>query len=223
MEDKYHSKIEKKLAEYLTTLGYPKDSIVYEPSFLASDGIRSYRPDFAIVDPVKNERLAIIEVKGRQHKNTEHTYRQLTTYSKAIGKENIPLFLVTESEAPNSFFPLDLYVFSKQGELIASDFALFPTFPALRAEDSAERKTGIRKQKSETIQRFQAVSWSLAGGLLSLVIADFVCAHYDIELLTTERLALLGACVALVVIPFAQKFKGLGIEWEKAKQDEDRG
>ncbi|MCM8490992.1 hypothetical protein M7959_07750, partial [Enterobacter hormaechei subsp. xiangfangensis] len=29
--------------------------------------------------------------------------------------------------------------------------------------------------------------------------------------------ALLGACVALIVIPFAQKFKGLGIEWEKVK------
>ena len=57
---------------------------------------------------------------------------------------------------------------------------------------------------------------------MSVVIADFVCAQYEIELLTTERMALLGACVALVVIPFAQKFKGLGIEWEKAKRDEDR-
>jgi hypothetical protein len=33
-------------------------------------------------------------------------------------------------------------------------------------------------------------------------------------LLTTEIMALLGAAVALIVIPFAQKFKGLGIEWE---------
>lgn len=222
MEDRYHSELEKKFAEYLVALGYPKDSIIYEPSFVASDGKRTYRPDFAIIDPVKKERLAIIEIKERHLKDTESTYRQLVAYSKAIDKKHIPLFMVTESESPEGCFPFDLYVFGEEGELIQSDFALFPTFPALTAEESAERKTGIRKQKTETIERFQKVSWSLAILLLSVVIADFVCAQYEIELLTTERMALLGACVALVVIPFAQKFKGLGIEWEKAKRDENR-
>lgn len=222
MDEKYHSALEKNFAEYLVTLGYPKDSIVYEPAFLATDGKRSYRPDFAIVDPIKKERLAIIEIKGRHLKDTENTYRQLSAYSKAIEKERIPLFLVTESESPQGMFPFDLYVFNEEGALIKSDFALFPTFPALTADDSAERKTEIRKEKSETIESFQKVSWSLAGILLSVVIADFICAQYEIELLTTERMALLGACVALVVIPFAQKFKGLGIEWEKAKNEQDR-
>lgn len=222
MEEKYHSQLEKKFAEYLVTLGYPKDSIVYEPAFLATDGKRAYRPDFAIVDPIKKERLAIIEIKGRHLKDTENTYNQLAAYSKAIDKERIPLFLVTESESPEGFFPFDLYVFSEVGSLIKSDFALFPTFPALTADESAERKTGIRKEKTETIENFQKVSWSLAGILLLVVIADFICAQYEIELLTTERMALLGACVALVVIPFAQKFKGLGIEWEKAKNEQDR-
>lgn len=214
---RYHSELEKKFAEYLVTLGYPKDSIVYEPAFVSTDGRSTYRPDFAIVDPVKEERLAIIEVKGRKLQNTERSYNQLLAYSKAIDKERIPLFLVTASEAPESFFPFDLYVFSDEGTLIKSDFALFPTFPALSAEESVERKNGIRKRKNETIENFQLVSWCLAGVLLIVIIADFVCAQYDIELLTTERMALLGACVALVVIPFAQKFKGLGIEWEKAE------
>ncbi|WP_444904236.1 type I restriction enzyme HsdR N-terminal domain-containing protein [Microbulbifer sp. CnH-101-E] len=222
MEEKYHSKLEKSFAEYLVTLGYPKDSIVYEPAFLATDGKRAYRPDFAIVDPVKKERLAIIEIKGRHLKDTENTYRQLTAYSKAIEKERIPLFLVTESDSQQSLFPFDLYVFSEEGALIKSDFALFPTFPALTADESAERKIGIRKEKTETIESFQTVSWSLAGVLLSVVVADFIFAQYDMELLTMERMALLGACVALVVIPFAQKFKGLGIEWEKAKNEQDR-
>jgi hypothetical protein len=220
MEDRYHSQLEKKFAEYMVTLGYPKDSIVYEPSFVASEGKRTYRPDFAIIDPVKKERLAIIEIKGRHLKEAKHTYEQLTAYSKAIGNSNIPLFLVTDSESPDSFFPFDLYVFSDEGQLIQSDFALFPTFPALTADESAERKTSIRKNKNEAIESFQKVSWVLAGLLLVVVAADFICQQYQIKLLTTERMALLGASVALVVIPFAQKFKGLGIEWEKAKKDE---
>jgi hypothetical protein len=126
------------------------------------------------------------------------------------------LFLVTESESPDGFFPFDLYVFAGEGDLIKSDFALFPTFSGLTAEESAGRKTDLRKEKSETVENFQKISWSLACILLLVVIADFVCAQFDIELLTTERMALLGASVALVVIPFAQKFKGLGIEWEKS-------
>lgn len=222
MEDRYHSQLEKKFAEFMVTLGYPKDSIVYEPCFVAIKEKRTFRPDFAVIDPVQKERLAIIEIKGRHLKDSKNTYEQLTAYSKAIGNSNIPLFLVTDAESPDGLFPFDLYVFSDEGQLIQSDFALFPTFPALTADGSAERKTSIRKNKNEIINSFQKVSWVLAGLLLVIVIADFVCLQYQITLLTTERMALLGASVALVVIPFAQKFKGLGIEWEKAKTS-DRG
>ncbi len=214
--EEFHSQLEKKFSEYLVTLGYPKDSIIYEPSFISVDGKRKYRPDFLIVDPIKQERLAIIEIKGRHLLDAKRTYQQLDAYSKAIGNEKIPLFLVTESESPNGFFPFDLYVFSGEGTLIKSDFSLFPTFPGLTAEESAGRKTDLRKAKTETVESFQKISWSLAFILLLLVIADFTCAQFDIELLTTERMALLGASVALIVIPFAQKFKGLGIEWEKS-------
>jgi hypothetical protein len=45
----------------------------------------------------------------------------------------------------------------------------------------------------------------------------------DIVILNTERMAILGACVALIIIPFAQKFKGLGIEFEKATQSDQGG
>lgn len=49
MDKDYHSKIEKEFAGYLVTIGYPKDSIVYEPAFLAVDGRKKYRPDFLIL------------------------------------------------------------------------------------------------------------------------------------------------------------------------------
>ena len=220
MQKDYHSKIEKEFAEYLVTIGYPKDSIVYEPAFFAADGRRQYRPDFLIVDPIKKERLAIIEIKGSSQLNAESTYKQLRAYSKSVGEDNIPVFIVTPSS--NQVFPFDLYIFDIDGGLIPTDFALFPTFPALAAEDTAERKSGLRTEKVEAVESFQKVSWVLAFIVFTIVVADFICAQNEIVLLTTERMALIGAVVALIVIPFAQKFKGLGIEWEKATKG-DRG
>lgn len=213
MHKEYYSKIEKEFAEYLVTIGYPKDSIVYEPAFLAADGRRQYRPDFLIVDPIKKERLAIIEIKGSSQLNAESTYKQLKAYSKSVGEDNIPVFLVTPSN--NQIFPFDLYIFDINGGLIPTDFALFPTFPALTAEDAAERKSGLRTEKVDAVESFQKVSWLLAFIVFAIVVADFICAQNEIVLLTTERMALIGAVVALIVIPFSQKFKGLGIEWEK--------
>jgi hypothetical protein len=218
MQKEYHSQIEKEFAEYLVTLGYPRDSILYEPAFLASDGRWQYRPDFLIVDPVKKERLAIIEIKGSVQINAERTYNQLKAYSKSVSEDNIPVFLVTPSNNPVS--PFDLYIFDIDGGLIPTDFALFPTFRALTAEDAADRKNGLRTEKVDAVESFQKVSWLLAFIVFSIVVADFFCVQNEIVLLTTERMALIGAVVALIVFPFAQKFKGLGIEWEKATKDD---
>ena len=120
----------------------------------------------------------------------------------------------------DQIFPFDLYIFNIDGGLIPTDFALFPTFSALTAEDTAERKDELRTKKIQTTETFQAVSWLLAGFLFFIVIADFICAQFSVILITTERMALLGAVVALIIIPYAQKFKGLGIEWEKATKND---
>lgn len=216
------SKIERELSEYLIKIGYPKDSIVYEPAFPSKDGRRVYRPDFLIIDPITKERLALIEVKGLDRIDSESTYRQLLTYREAIGSDTIPLFMVTPSSSNDAIFPFDLYVFGENGDLIKSDFALFPTFPALSAEEVAERKSELREKKSEVTKSFEFVSRSLAGLLVAIVVSDFILAQCEITLLTTERMALLGASVALVVIPYAQKFKGLGIEWEKANKNDTK-
>lgn len=209
MDIKYHSEAEKKFSEHLLSLGYTKDSILYEPAFFANDGSRTYRPDFAIIDPEKKEYLAIIEIKADRLINNEEVLNQLKKYRHAIGNKKIPLFLVAVSSIPNNPLPFALYSLSEAGDLVKSDFNLFPTFRALTAEESAVRKNDIRQKKTETMDTFQRVSWFLAAVLFLIVIADI-----KFHFLTTERMALLGASVALIVIPFAQKFKGLGIEWE---------
>lgn len=217
MDIKNHSVAEKKFSEHLLSLGYSKDSILYEPAFFSNDGSRTYRPDFAIIDPQKKEYLAIIEIKSDRLTNSEKTLNQLKKYRQAIGNEKIPLFLVTVSSSPNSSSPFALYSLSDSGELIESDFNFFPTFLALTAEESAIKKNDIRQKKTEAMVSFQTTSWILATFLLFIVIMDII-----FNFLTTERLTLLGASVALIVIPFAQKFKGLGIEWEKAKSNDSK-
>lgn len=134
-----------------------------------------------------------------------------------MGSDKIPVFLVTPSQ--DQILPFDLYIFNVDGGLIPTDFSLFPTFLALTAGDTAERKDELRTEKTRTTETFQTVSWVLASILFAITIADFICAQYAVVLVTTERMALLGAVVALIVIPYAQKFKGLGIEWEKATKN----
>lgn len=38
MDNNYHSEAENKFSEYLLSLGYTKDSILYEPAFFSNDG-----------------------------------------------------------------------------------------------------------------------------------------------------------------------------------------
>jgi hypothetical protein len=222
MESSYHSKVERAFAEYLITIGYPKDSIIYEPAFLTKDGKR-WRPDFLIIDPAKNERLAIIEIKSSITSNQESIRNQLRAYSKSIGNDKIPVFLITPAIDGSSQYPFDFYIFNNDGELAKSELSLFPTFAALSAEETAERKDDLRTKKTKTSENFKYVCWALSFLLLIIAIADLIGSRYDMIIINTERMAILGACVALIIIPFAQKFKGLGIEFEKATQSDQGG
>lgn len=68
------------------------------------------------------------------------------------------------------------------------------------------------------------LSTLLAIFLFLLAVIDFLFAQYGITLFTTERMALVGGAVGLLILPYAQKFKGLGIEWERVistKEDKD--
>ena len=217
-EAQFHSRLEWEFADLLRQKGYPQNSIIFEPALRADGHEEVYRPDFLIIDPHKNERLAVVEVKGSLH-NIKRTRNQLRAYARAIGNEKIPIFLVSPSNEEQAAFPFQLHIFDDEENLRSVDFSFFPTFEALSAEETAERKSDIRNRRLETSNYFQRVSWSLAVFLLSLAAADFVCAQFGIILVTPERMALVGGAVALVVIPFAQKFKGLGIEWEKATRE----
>lgn len=215
-ERDFHSILESKFAAFLQERGYPDGSLIYEPRLKGSQG-KIYIPDFVIVDPSRNERLAIVEVKGRIPDRIKHVQEQIEHYKAAAGDSTLPAFLVTPSEDQESKCPFDLYVFNSENDLEKVDFGLFPAFSGLSSNQIAEQKQDIKEKKEQVTSSFQTTSHVTAFVLVSLLVADFLCSLKGVTLLTAERLTLLGGIVVIIVIPFAQKFKGLGIEWERAQ------
>jgi len=214
-EREFHSKLEADFAAYLKSLGYPDGSLIFEPSIKTAGKIR-YQPDFLIIDPSNNERLALIEVKGRILDRIESVKEQLKMYRTALGDPSLPVFLAIPSEEYVAEHPFDILKLRDDNEFEKVDLRLFPTFKSLSTNKAADKKKEITDKKEEVSTSFETISRWMAFALVGLVVADFICSFFSITLLTAERLTLLGGAVALVVIPYAQKFKGLGIEWEKA-------
>lgn len=219
MTTDYHSKTEQLFANFLQSeKGYPKDAIVYDSEWLSIDGKRKFRPDFILYEPNRKERLAIIEIKDAKIANGKNIYDQLNGFRQAIEKSNLPIYLVTPSYNSTDDNQMDLYTFDETGMIKKIDISLFPTFLALSSVDSVNRKDTLRVEGNATEKTFKIVSWSSATMLFVLTVADYILSTQGITLLTPERLTLIGAVIGLVIMPFIQKFKGLGIEWEREKQ-----
>ena len=116
-------------------------------------------------------------------------------------------------------YPFDVHALNNDNELQKFDLGLFPVFSALSFNQLAEKKQDLKQEEKEVVDSFKKISYITVSVLVVLLIADFICSLNNITLLTVERLTLLGGAVALVVIPFAQKFKGLGIEWERIQDN----
>lgn len=116
-------------------------------------------------------------------------------------------------------YPFDVHALNSDNELQKFDLGLFPVFSALSSNQLAEKKQDLKQEEKEVVDSFKKISYITVSVLVVLLIADFICSLNNITLLTVERLTLLGGAVALVVIPFAQKFKGLGIEWERIQDN----
>lgn len=220
-ERDFHSVLEQQFSAFLQERGYPDGSLIYEPRLKGPQG-KLYIPDFLIVDPTRNERLAIVEVKRQITGRIKGIQEQLEQYKKAAGDSTLPAFLVTPNDEPQSKYPFNLHIFNSKNQLEIVDFRLFPAFSALSSNQTAEKKQNLKQEKEQISNAFDLISHITAFALVVLLIADFLCSLKGITLLTAERLALLGGAVVMVVIPFAQKFKGLGIEWERA-QDKSKG
>lgn len=206
--------IEQQFFQYLSELGFPKSSVVYEPVFQPIGDGRRYRPDFALLDPKTNEPLAIIEIKGRNDQDTlSRATKQVQQYIAALRDKGVRGFVVTPAQSGGGF---DFYTPGEDGKPKQVPSSSFLQFESLSSARIAEKKEMLAEEKKETTDQFLVVCFVAAAFSVAVAVADFVCSRYGITLLTTERMALVGAAIALVVIPYVQKFKGLGIEIDRA-------
>ena len=208
------SQLEQKFFQYLSELGFPKSSVIYEPVFQPIGDGRRYRPDFALLDPKTNEPLAIIEITGLNDPSTiSRATEQVRRYITALRDKAVRGFVVTPAQSGVGF---DFYTPGEDGEPKQVPSSSCLQFESLSSARMAEKKEILAEEKKETTDQFHVVCYSASAFAVAVATADFVCSLYGITLLTTERIALVGGSIAIVVIPYVQKFKGLGIEIDRA-------
>jgi hypothetical protein len=214
------SQIEQQFFQLLSELGFPKSSVVYEPVFQPIGSDRRYRPDFALLDPKTSEPLAIIEIKGRNDPETlSRATQQVQQYMAALRDKAVRGFVVTPAQSGGGF---DFYTPGEDGKPKQVPSSSFLQLESLSSARIAEKKEMLVEEKKGTTDQFVVVCCGAAAFAVAVASTDFICSRYGITLLTVERMALVGTAIALVVIPYVQKFKGLGIEIDRAtKQAKD--
>ena len=206
------SQIEKRFYEYLIAQGFSSKAIVFEPALDGSTGRISYRPDFAILDVQSNEPIVLFEVKGRTDKiSIKQGLKQIQSYVLESKVRSLRFYFVTPGENDElfNFYTLDQDLSPR---LVPSSF-LLPD--SLLAASLSEKKGSLVVEKRKSVDHFKLLCFVAAFVSFCIAIADFICSQHGITILTTERLALLGVAVILLVIPYLQTFKALGIEIER--------
>jgi len=94
------------------------------------------------------------------------------------------------------------------------------TYDGRLALDSNQKQVVTGQQQTVTGQ-LKWICWALAGVCAALGLMDFF--WEDKSILNPSRLALIGVVIGLVILPFAQRLKLLGIEFERAGSNQQSG
>jgi len=209
-----HSDIERKLVEFLVNdKGVPRSNLLFDPTYTNSKNIPDIRPDIVVADELVSEPLAIFEVKKDLTEENKGKYTvQVQSYADIDKDRSIPVYLVTGSTNES----LRFYEFTEENELIeipASKVSAYKEFPRSRSTLRFNKVTA-------SIDNFKVMCFGLALVVLAAVCLDIYLTRVKkFELLTTNRMALILASAALMIIPFAQKIKVLGMEYERMRDE----
>ena len=182
------------------------------------------RIPFAIVDKGENEVLAVFEIENRLHgRPLDEEFLRLKRLTGAFRGLGVAVYLVVPAASPTVLEPFQFYRERRDGNPEEVPAILFPSFPSLLAGKGALMKEEIKRQQVGTKDEFRRLCCYLAILCLALIAFDLYGALSvgKVEVLTTQRIALLGAAIALVVTPYAQKIKALGFEYERATEKKD--
>ncbi|MCL2526799.1 MAG: hypothetical protein FWE42_00165 [Defluviitaleaceae bacterium] len=196
----------------LIDIGFPEESIAVEYEVAKGSMI-----DVAIIDRATSKLLLIFELKVASSSSMNMTVRrngeeQLRKHIAKLDNIEVPAFLIVMTESGLDVLPFESNDEGKRGLSPSIDLdALLPYITLLngsRASAINDKKKEIKK----TIDWFRVVCWVCAGALVVLVMFDIV---FDCINISATQLSLIGISIALVLIPFAQKLKVLGVEFER--------
>lgn len=197
------------LKKYLIEHGYPKNSIASE--FQIS---RNCRVDVAIIDKELNTPIQLFEIKSSN--NPSHIkvgIEQLQRDLSFLEKKDIPCFLVFPKSSQPYFEirRVDLSQTKTNETFMEEKNAKNPIildYEAQRLSRRVRKSEKLTEQREKIIDWFRVVCWIMA--FIILVIALL----YQLGILVIDAylLFLLSVIVALIVIPFVEKVKILGVE-----------
>jgi len=207
--------------QYLISKGYPENSITINPvlDYLG----RKYQPDFVIVDPDSNMPLAIFELKDKRTEDSLSTaIQQLSTYAQAIKIPDIPLFAVFPIGVDNKslefeFFTRNLPSENKESDQIIKSDKL-PAYQLLKNSRLTEELSKISDEQEHTVDIFKKICWVLAVLVCLALVLDIL----NIFKIDVQRLGLIGVIIGLIILPYANKLKILGFEFERLTQIKKR-
>lgn len=198
--------------DYLVTeKAYPKSELQLQVALGTGGEGRTYRADLAILDSRRSEVIALIEVKkSRDHKALRGAVSQLLHYRRLLGKPHVPLYLFFEPP-PGSGKQFDISQVLPDGDTKEVYPSEFPSYDALVSGDKTGEKSARSSAFRSTVDTFQVTCVCLAIVAVILFGLDIS----GVLQLSTKQLALAGIAGALLVLPFAAKFKMLGVEFER--------
>lgn len=203
--------------KYLISKGYPENSINIGTTIAHPLGL--CKPDFIIVDPDSNKPLAIFELKRmRTDTSVSSAIQQLMKYAQIIENPDIPLFAVFPISIDNNslefeFFTIDLSSEKKDSDRIKKTDT-FPSYKLLKNSQLTKELSKISTEQEQTIDNFTKVSWALAFLVFLVLVADIL----NIFKIDIQSLALIGVIIGLIILPYANKLKILGFEFERLTQ-----
>jgi len=198
--------------EYLTLeKAYPRSELQVEATIGSGADGRHYRVDLAVLDSRRSEIVALIEMKRyRERQILRSAISQLLHYRRVLDKPYIPLYLFFVS-LPGSGKRFEIAQVLPDGDTKEIYPHEFPSYDTLLKSDKSSKKAARTAAVRATVDTFQFTCVGLSVAVAIVLGLD----TSGLLELTTKQLALAGVSGALLVLPFAAKFKMLGVEFKR--------
>lgn len=193
--------------EYLKSHGYPDNSLIFEYTIA-----NRYQVDLAVIEPKTKEIIALFEFKKIKDERTEAiALEQLSRIYKDIDDKSIQLYLVYGKDG---IPPFEIYNLKQEDKTLNLVPVRISDYLISKNTKYSKILTNNKKNRVKFNNILLFICIVLSAILITLLVLDFIG---FIEI-TINRLIIIGITVALIIIPFANKIRFLGIEWERLQE-----